>query len=540
MGALCLVVAVVFVPRLAGAQGLGHIAFPISCGDAARAAFVRGVLDMHSFSYDEARTEFRTVTRAEPGCAMGYWGEAMTYDETLWANQDTPRGRAALAKAVALRPRLAAKEAAFVDAAALLFGADGDGSYRVTRVRAYADALGRMHERWPGDDEIATFRALSLLSASDRATLHDRMQAGAIALDVLSRNPRHPGALHYAIHAFDDPDHAVLALPAARAYAAIAPDAPHARHMPAHIFVELGDWAEAATACDSAWQASVALVARGARQDIDRHSLSWLGPIYLQLGQRARADAALASLGRSIVPDGRGAVVYLMTVLAMVHDTDRWDRLESLLQPVVTVLPAIDARYEAEKSPEAFPEPPAVRATLAMGRAIAASRRHDLAAARRFAAEMKVDQQQAAALAPSFVDAAYKDGDRIDALHVDAEIAAADGRVADAEGALRAALPLEDTEMQSGGAQPGRSSSYERLGELAMAAGRNQEAADDFAHALERVPGRSRALYASAIAAERTGATALAGDRWRALRENWAKADPDFPGVAEARARSAR
>jgi len=262
VASLALAFVIALAPKAARAEGLGKIQFPVDCGENARAHFLRGVLELHSFSYDDALAEFQAVTRIEPGCAMGYWGEAMTHDETLWAVQDTKSGRAALAKAIALRARLTAKEVAFIDAAFALFGAEGDGTQRSLRERTYTDALRRMRERWPEDDEISTFYALALTSGYDPpSSLRERMEAGAITLQVLAHNPQHPGALHYTIHAFDDPEHAILALPAARAYAAIAPDAPHARHMPAHIFVELGNWNEAAAACESAWQASLGPVA---------------------------------------------------------------------------------------------------------------------------------------------------------------------------------------------------------------------------------------------------------------------------------------
>jgi tetratricopeptide (TPR) repeat protein len=364
------------------------------------------------------------------------------------------------------------------------------------------------------------------------------MEAGSITLQVLAHNPQHPGALHYTIHAFDDPDHAALALPAARAYAAIAPDAPHARHMPAHIFVELGFWSEAAAACESAWQASLGSTAGGGARMVDLHSLSWLPALYTELGQRSRADMALAIYGQTMASYGRAAVPYILAVLAVVRDTDRWDRLESLLLPVVAALPNIDARYQKSKSSEAAPVPAAVRALLSVARATAAARRHELEGAKKHAADLKKAHEQAVTMAPNYVNGPYKTANRVDELHVDAEIAIAEGKVAAAEAILRQAIPLEESLTQTEGAEPWRVSSYERLGELALAAGRNQEAADDFARALDHVPGRSRALWGAAVAAERLGDGVRAADQWRALARNWSRADPDFPGLVEAQARA--
>jgi hypothetical protein len=519
--------------------GLGRIDFPIDCGDAAREHFVRGVLALHSFSYELARAEFQGAAKAEPSCAMAYWGDAMSHDATLWRSQDTSDGRLALKKALALRPRLNEKHAAFVDAAAALFGADGDGSVRPVRVHAYVDSLRRMHQHWPDDDEITTFFALALMSAEDsaRPSLRDRMQAGALALEVLGRNSRHPGALHYAIHAFDDPDHAPLALPAARAYAAIAPDAPHARHMPAHIFVELGDWAEAAAACESAWHVSQAGIAAAAGQGGlyrgDVHSLGWLGSLYVELGQPKQAMASLDTLGRIIGGDPRAAFAYLSSATAVMRDTDAWDRVEAFLAPAVSALPALDAEYEKNRAPDAPPIPAAMRALIDGARALAAARRHDLDGARRFTTALMDEHARAARLAPSFVDEAYRGEDRIDELHVQAEIALASGQPAAAEAALRQALPLEETTAQANGADPARASSYERLGELAFATGNYAQAEAHFAHALDRVPGRSRALRGVALAAERLGDRVRASDAWRSLARNWSHADADLPGLAE-------
>ncbi|HEY3592547.1 MAG TPA: hypothetical protein VGL13_01685, partial [Polyangiaceae bacterium] len=482
-----LALAIALAPASAAAQGLGQIQFPVSCGDAARSYFTRGMLELHSFGYDQARVEFQSATRAEPTCAMGYWGEAMSHDETLWARQDTADGRALLAKAMALRARISAKEAAFIEAAWALFGAQNDGSPRAVRIRAYADALRRMHERWPNDDEIATLYALSLLSAvNPRATVRDRMEAGSIVLGVIAHNPQHPGALHYAIHAFDDVDHAILALPAARAYAGIAADAPHARHMPAHIFVELGQWADASAACESAWQVSLRPLAQGQR-DVDLHSLSWLGPLYTEQGQRARADLALSIFGQSVAVEGHAAIPYILAVTAVVRDTDRWDQMDALLLPVVAGMPAMEARYQKSKSAETPPIPIEARAQMSAARAMAAARRHELDGAKKHQADMKHAHDEMTALASHFVDANFKVDNQLDELQVEAEIATAEGRIAAAESALRQAVPLEDSQAQTEGAEPWRISSYERLAELALAAGRNQEAAEDFAHAIERV-----------------------------------------------------
>jgi tetratricopeptide (TPR) repeat protein len=303
--------------------------------------------------------------------------------------------------------------------------------------------------------------------------------------------------------------------------------------------VELGHWADAAASCESAWQVSLARVERlgQTRDHTDLHSLSWLGPIYAQLGQRARADQALDTFAKIVEGGGYAAIAFIDSALSVVRDSKRWDRLEARLSPVTATLPAIESRYVQSRSVDTLPMPSVVRAFRAAALATAAARGRDIERAKQYRAELKAAHEQAAEFAPRYTaQAVYQAAARADDLRVDAEIAAAEGKVAAAEEALRQVIPLEATEAASDGANPGRISSYERLGELALGAGRNREAADDFARALERTPGRSNTLHQAALAAERLGENARAADLWSALARNWADADADFPGVAAMRA----
>ncbi|HEX8952137.1 MAG TPA: hypothetical protein VF945_09855, partial [Polyangia bacterium] len=226
----------------AASTTLGHVDFPVTGGEAARKHFARGVLALHSFWYDEARDEFRAATKAQPDFAMGYWGEALTYFHPVWNQEDVAAEKKALDAAPA-HPEVTQRELAYLAAARALVG---DGDYAAHAER-YKEAMRAMHERWPDDDEASMLYAAALLGTVDRKSSAFRRQAeaAALSLEVFARNPNHPGAAHYIIHAFDDPDHAILALPAARRYAQIAPEAFHARHMPSHIFVHLGMWPEA-------------------------------------------------------------------------------------------------------------------------------------------------------------------------------------------------------------------------------------------------------------------------------------------------------
>src|SRR5579872_4148487 len=291
-GGRMLIAAMTMLVFCAGlnAQVLGSIRFPTSGAANAQPKFIEGVKDLHSFEFDEAAEAFHEAQRMDPDFAMAYWGEAMSYNHPLWAQLDLPAARKALERlAPTLDGRLAKarteKEKAFLGAVNQLFYAPGD---KLARDNAYSEAMARMYERWPNDDEIDVFYALSLLGTVRPGDKGFRRQAlaASICMKVFQENPDHPGAAHFIIHAFDDPDHAILALPAARAYAKIAPSAAHALHMPSHIFLRLGMWPDVIKSNIAAYQSSIALIQRlhlpEGREDF--HTLSWLQYANLMTG----------------------------------------------------------------------------------------------------------------------------------------------------------------------------------------------------------------------------------------------------------------
>ncbi len=327
------------------------IAFPVTTDSpAARTAFERGMVALHSFAYSDAVEAFRAATAADPGFVMGYWGEAMALNRPVWNEQDTAGGRAAVAKleAVKLPPNLTPRERALVATVPLLYR----GEDKRARDQAYLAAIERVGRDFPDDDEITCLRALAAMGAGRTIVaaggddLGLRMRAAALALEVFHRNPNHPGAAHYAIHALDDPEHAILALPAAQHYAKAAPDAYHAIHMPSHIFVQLGMWPEARAANEAAWASSLAWAARktppsGQR---DTHSLSWLGFIQLQEGRKAAATATLATLRETAVvrPTIEVRVFYYAQLAgSLLAETGGWSEAAALYDPVVPTARAV-------------------------------------------------------------------------------------------------------------------------------------------------------------------------------------------------------
>jgi tetratricopeptide (TPR) repeat protein len=306
----------------AGAKGeLGRVDFPTSArSPEAQADFLRGVLLLHSFEYPDAAQEFRKAQKAEPDFAMAYWGEAMTQNHPIWNQRDEKAASEILARLAPTPEERAARapterEKGFLRAVDTLF-ASGE---KAARDRAYADEMGRLHEAFPKDDEVTCFYALALLGTCEgERDVPVYEKAGALAEEVFARRPDHPGAAHYVIHSYDDPAHAKKALEAARAYSKIAPAAPHALHMPSHIYLALGMWDDVIAANEASWKAS------GKKS---YHALAWLQYGYLQAGRLADASRALGEMKAAVENDkSESARMHLVAMrAAQIIDTEGRD-----------------------------------------------------------------------------------------------------------------------------------------------------------------------------------------------------------------------
>jgi hypothetical protein len=530
---------------------------------AARRGFERGMVALHSFAYGDALEDFQAATAADPKFVMGYWGEAMAHNRPVWNEQDTAAGRAAIAKleAVRLPPNLTARERALVATVPLLYR----GEDKRTRDQTYLAAIERVGRDFPDDDEVTCLRALAAMGAGRTIVaaggddLGLRMRAAALALEVFHRNPNHPGAAHYAIHALDDPEHAILALPAAQHYAKAAPDAYHARHMPSHIFVQLGMWPEARAANQAAWASSLAWAARktppsGAR---DTHSLSWLGFIQLQEGRKADAAATLATLRETAVvtPTIEVRVFYYAQLAgSFLAETGDWRGAAALYDPVVPksmpapppapAAPAGPAPAPADcchggaaaPTPKAAAEPSYLFeavATRAYFQGMAAAR-----AARPADAEPWLRALEEMTARPEATDVESMKVAVVHRQQLAALVEAARGggapALARALAILEEAASLERRIPISGPvfAVPTR----ELEGELLLGARRPAEARTAFAAALERYPNRSRSLLGLARAARQSADRAAARDACQRLAANWRHADARWPDLAEVRA----
>jgi tetratricopeptide (TPR) repeat protein len=262
--------------------------FPTSCNEAAQRRFDRGMRYQHSFWYRESRGIFEDVIKADPECSIAYWGIALSYldnphNPPLPAN--LPLGLAAIEKAKAVGAKTQ-RERDFIDAL-LVFYTDYDKLPHAARVQSYLKAIEAVAQRYPDDDEAQLFYGITLnvaASPNDK-TYSNQLKGAAILEKVFQRQPRHPGVAHYLIHLYDTPALADKGINAARRYSEIAPAAPHAQHMPSHIFTRVGYWKESI-----ALNTVSARVAKADKEPIDQlHAMDYLVYAYMQLGQDEKA-----------------------------------------------------------------------------------------------------------------------------------------------------------------------------------------------------------------------------------------------------------
>jgi tetratricopeptide (TPR) repeat protein len=492
------------------AQELGSISFPTSGAPAAQPKFIEGVKDLHSFEFDEAAEAFRQAQQIDPNFALAYWGEAMSYNHPLWAQLDLPAAKKALERlAPALEGRIAKahteKEKAWLEAVNELFYAPGD---KLARDNAYSDAMARSYARWPDDNEISIFYALSLLGTVRPGDTGFRRQAlaASIAFKVFQENPNHPGAAHFIIHSFDDPDHAILALPAARVYAKIAPAAPHALHMPSHIFVQLGMWQDVRASNIVAHQAAVDLIARmhlpEGREDF--HTLSWLEYANLMLGKfdEAQKNVDLAKQAAARNPKNANIGQQYHTMLARyILETGKWEKIPlegakdagAADHESMPGMPGMGARYSGEGAWIFI----AGLSAAKLGDAAEAERARDRLSAMRKSVESGGDAYAAKPFA-------------IMENEVASAAQLARGQKAEAVRLAKQAADIESTLAAPSGPPEPIKPALEFYGEVLLNAGRPAEAAAAFQQALLRTPKRTPSMEGLARATKTSGPSTAA------------------------------
>ena len=510
-----------------GPARLGTVTFPTSGKPRAQAAFVRGIAFLHSFHYEEAAREFQNAQRADSAFALPYWFEAFTHSHLLWGEDEPDVARDILAR---LGPTLSSRLARVRDRRERGYAAAIEAFYADTavgvRARAFADSMRGVTARYPADLEAAAFASLGIMMAIDEDAYPaaDRPARSAQMIDLAERvftaSPNHPGAAHYLIHVSDlDVSFTRRSLPAARAYARIAPDASHALHMPSHVFLRLGLWDEVASSNERSWAASRREMARDhlSGADLDSHSLKFLIYAYLETG-RWRAARALVDSARNVIGDadmssathvdGRFAVSELMFLYA--SGTDRWN--DAVFAPVTT--------SPQNQREQGF----ALAGDYA--RVVILAMRGDTAALAKGAADFRRRADAAPSPRLDYLAAELEGltakvrGDRVRAIE----------RFAHA-GALEDGAPVVGP--------PWYLIAREQLGALYLDAGRADSAALQFEQVLVNQPNRTSALVGLARARKALGETDAAAKAYAAVVANWHRADAGIPGLEEARAGAA-
>jgi tetratricopeptide (TPR) repeat protein len=513
--------------------GFGGVFLSTSGSADAQPSFLCGVAALHSFEYEEANDAFKQAQRIDPGFAMAYWGEVMTYSQALWRHEDVEAGRQTLARWRSM-PRAqsrkigTAEEEGFLQAVEMLFG-DGDSA---TRRQAYAEAMGRLYMRFPNDPEVASFYALALLGSVSRGLIgamdamegHSAGLAGSdtqarvaeILIGVLKAHPRHPGALHYLLHNYDDPQHARLALAPARTYAKVAPESSHALHMPSHIFLQLGLWHDAARSDQAAFAASDRWIKKKALAPAMRnyHALAWLEYELLQLGRYREAWDTIGEL--EAVVNASGALSPRRT--GGPHN------------PLLSDLSSMRARFVVEtrrwnlmSAERNFGN---VHELFAIGMSAARANNAPLAEQARQGLVVRSESEQEGDLRPVIA---------IMERQVAALIEVAAGRQDRGVDILRAAARAElDLPAPFGLPEPIKPAP-ELLGEMLLVAGKPREAAAAFEQALGRHANRTLSVLGLARAETALGRTDKAQRHYRQLLANFDRADAALAELKEAR-----
>ncbi|CAN5261130.1 hypothetical protein BH11PSE14_BH11PSE14_01220 [soil metagenome] len=525
-------------------DGLGSLDFPVTSSSApARAAFERGMLLMHVFEYEDAALAFQQAQALDPGLVMAYWGEAMCATHPVWNQQDMARGRAALAKLGTTPAERAAKartprERDYLQAVELLYG-EGD---KLARDQKVEQAFARIAEANPGDDEAKLFHALWLLGLGQgQRQLPQFLQAADIARGVYRRNPDHPGAAHYWIHGMDDPEHAAGALEAAGALSKIAPDAGHAQHMTAHIFMALGHWDDVVAANVNAERVVRGqLAAKGLPDYGCGHYSEWLEYAYFQQGRERDGmrilDDCMTTAAKAIAWSQAHPDKVMGSARTPAQLKVRLDA-SSVTMRGTAMFESLANRSRAAANPVDLSDVGMQRGWAAFARGMQRIADGDIAQAERHAAALGLVLHDAATAGDA--EPATRSYLAVMRDMLGGAIAQARGDKAGARSLLEAADTAADAIPFDFGPPVTFKPSHELHGDILLADGDAAGAAAQYALALKTAPRRRLALQGRARALEALhdpGASAA----WAQLAEVLAGADDGLPDAVEARAKAGK
>ncbi len=517
LAAVVLVTAGAAAGQQSAAEKLGAVNFPVACNPAAQAEFARAVAALHSFWFDTAGKAFEAVAAGDPSCGMAHWGAAMTLLGNPLASPPSPKalqgGWVAVEKARAAGARTQ-RERDYIEAIAAFYKDAGTVDHR-TRALAYEKAMEQLAARYPEDREASIFYALALnvtLVPTDK-TYANQLKAAAVLEKVFAEQPNHPGVAHYLIHSYDVPPLAPKGLDAARRYAAIAPSAPHALHMPAHIFTRLGYWQESV---DSNRASAAAAKDHGNWL----HAMDYMTYGYLQMAQDGEARRALDAVQALGLPNNE----YIGSAYA---------------------LAAVPARYALERRrwseaaalslhPREFPwgRWPMAEAVNTYARGLGAARSGDATGARREADRLSALRDVLATAKQGY----WADQTEIQRQAVIAWATRVEGKPEEALALMLRVVELEDkTEkhpVTPGPIVPPR----ELLGDMLLDMNRAAQALQVFEASLRGEPDRFHSVAGAARAAELVGDSARARQHYARLLTIAAKADGERPELRQASA----
>ncbi len=498
---------------------VGTVHFPVSCAAAVQHPFERGVALLHSFWYEEAEKEFLEIAKEDPQCAMAHWGIAMSIWHQLWNEPDAKviaRGLDEVQAAQKLAAKATPRENAYI-AALSAFYSNSEKSDHAARAKAYSDAMKKVYETYPDDHEAAAFYALSLLTSEppNDATFANRKQAAAILEKLFATEPDHPGVAHYLIHTYDKPQLAQLGIPAARRYAQVAPAAPHALHMPSHIFARVGLWQDDINSNLASIAATRKTAAMGMGGEGHQfHAMDFLFYAYMQSGRESDARALMEEVSK--MPEmhdmyGVGFDPHLATeaYFASLYPLEMRD------WAAAAALPAVSIEGTAENSFRYW------------AKAIGAAHLHQTD-------EVRKDVDAIEVIHKKFVSDNQKDFVETtgnDLKQAQAWLAFSESKYDDGVAILR---PMAEKE-ESLGDEPQGIPSREMIADILLEAKRPQEALVEYQADLKFSPNRFNGLYGAARAAEEAGQQSEANEYYALLVKTCEGGNSTRPELSHAR-----
>jgi tetratricopeptide (TPR) repeat protein len=474
-------------------EQLGTVRFPVSCNEAASQTTKQGLALLHHMTYKGARDAFAAAIESDSDCAMGYWGQAMTFIHPLWSDPpskaDFKRGKE-LVKKARTRGRKTEWEQAYIDAVDAYY-AGGWNRDEKPNLTSFEKGWEKVYRRFPKDSEAACFYALAHMATSDPGdkTYAKQKQAATIAKKVLAQIPDHPGAHHYIIHAYDYPELADKALVVARSYGQIAPEVPHALHMPTHIFTRLGLWQESITMNKRSADAALKHPAGKGISLHFPHALDYLVYAYLQRGEDKKAREVLDTINKLEGPYQvhiAAAYTFAAVPARLVLERQDWSDA-ALLEP---------------RTPKNYPwgKFPAMEAITHFARALGATRSGNKQAAAQALVKLTALREQT-----EKTSAYWAKQVEIQHLSALAWLKHHEGMQDEALEIMQSAAGLEATTekhpVTPGEVLPAR----ELLADMLLDMGRYKEAQSEYEAALERSTNRFNSLYGAGRAAELGG-----------------------------------